>query len=396
MDKNTQDYLTSTNTPEKITYRKKLKTNLVDDMCHMESSPLLEDTIVSLPNSSIQEESDINHLFDKIKELEKKLDKANCEIENLNSKNNILERELIKINELLRLHRNNGNSENIDSTLHQSGQNKNYIRTYKENLTRTGCKISSGEGPDKIKQNNISSKTLTKNKRNPDKVSENSQINNMSTRGKKIIIVADQQGRNLQSTLQTLVGREYSVSCTWKSGARLKNILSNSDKQLQELDKDDYIVILGGTNDRNPYEIQLCLNSWLSKFENTNVILCEVPYNQFLIEKKLNYQLKFLCTKYNHVGYLDMDFSRYMPKPGYYPLYISRMILRDVLRLSYHHKYDKYNNNFKNKITKCDVSTQTDNILETKDDSLTNIMLNQENVEYNDNTNMKNNNLFRV
>lgn len=177
----------------------------------------------------------------------------------------------------------------------------------------------------------------------------------------KIIILADQQGRNLQHTLQILIGDRYQVQCISKPGAKLNQILQNPDEELLSLTFKDYLIILGGTNDNNLFDITLNLQNWFLQMTETNVIVCEVPYNKYLREQKLNYEIKFLCTKFLQVSFVALDYSRYRPRGITFTRFISRTLHKEILRLEYKHKIINYNLT-KNNDLMIDKSTQTDDI----------------------------------
>jgi hypothetical protein len=99
---------------------------------------------------------------------------------------------------------------------------------------------------------------------------------------KRIIILADQQGRGLREKLQYLTGDEYKVYCFMKPGATLAEVLNSYKPELLNLTDKDIIVVLGGINDRNPELLQIRLNIWLHCVHHTKVIIGEVPYNSFL------------------------------------------------------------------------------------------------------------------
>lgn len=277
----------------------------------------------------------------------------------LNSENTILKRELEKSNKIVQLYKKVNYGDNKGTP--QSGRKKNLTKNLRETpnsiknsaienskeecFEANNIQVNLTNKDDKTLQMSMSQTPKKRHEENDLQLKEETSYN----RKKKIIILADQQGKKLQQTLQRLIGSEYQVTCTWKAGAKLKTILSTSDKELENLDKNDYIVILGGINDRNPYEIQSCLHLWLDKFNKTNIIICEVPRNQNLIEKKLNYQLKFLCSMYQHVCFIDLNFSRFIPKQKHYALYTCRMILKDILRIGYLSKYEMYTNAIKNR-----------------------------------------------
>lgn len=152
---------------------------------------------------------------------------------------------------------------------------------------------------------------------------------------KKIIILADQRGIALRKTLQDLVGTKYDVTAYWKANASIENILDSNKQELLTLTKNDYIVLLGGMNDYNPNNFKFVLNSFLSFFRYTNIIVSEVPYNRFLNEHKLNYEIRYSCMKYGHVTYLDMDYSKTVPNKNSLRVQLCKSVLRVLLQQEY-------------------------------------------------------------
>lgn len=124
----------------------------------------------------------------------------------------------------------------------------------------------------------------------------------------RVIILADQQGRHVQQTLQELLGTKYDVFCFWKPGASLSDILLTCKSELNSLCLDDYVVLIGFRNDTNIFSIRYTLASWIARVQNTNIIVCESSYNRHLNEKKLNNEIKYICKQFNNTVFLDMNF----------------------------------------------------------------------------------------
>lgn len=82
---------------------------------------------------------------------------------------------------------------------------------------------------------------------------------------------------------------------------------------------------MGGVNDVNPYEFKLNLYKFITTFENTNVIVCEVPYNNYLNELKLNYEIRNICGRHSNSTYCDMNFNHFYQKN-----HIIHIILADI------------------------------------------------------------------
>lgn len=158
----------------------------------------------------------------------------------------------------------------------------------------------------------------------------------------KVIILGDGQGRGLRNILQNLLGSEYIVFSYLKPGAVLSEILECSKNEISTLTRSDYVIILGGCCDKNPYDIDINLHRWLSSTANTNVIISEVPNNRFLKESKINYLLRFICKKYKNVLFMDMNYARFPPSRRNYVLNLARSLLKEILCIHYHFKASQY------------------------------------------------------
>lgn len=172
----------------------------------------------------------------------------------------------------------------------------------------------------------------------------------------------------MQKILQNLLGEHFIVRCFWKPGASLQEVLSIDQTEISKLKKKDFLIVLGGINNDNPRDIQVCLDNYFRTIANTNVLVPEVPYNNHLNERKLNYLYKFICSHYKHISYIDMRYDSFMPVYYFLPIHISQLVHREILRVVYKHTYDNYINDIKVKLipkvggpTKVDKYTQTEN-----------------------------------
>lgn len=185
---------------------------------------------------------------------------------------------------------------------------------------------------------------------------------------RKIIILADQLGRGVRSRLQDLVGEEYLVTSVWKPGAKLCDILSSGQKELMQLTNKDFVILLGGVNERNPFEFKCTSETWVQSLKNTNVLICEIPFNQYLNEKKLNYDFRYICNRHSNSIFVDMDFSQFLPHKSHFSTHISRHLLKEILRIDYQNKIIFFKSQIKyrvscNKLTNVsDKYTQTENL----------------------------------
>lgn len=225
---------------------------------------------------------------------------------------------------------------------------------------------------------------------------------------RKVFIVGDEQVRNVREILQKLLGDGFIVRCVVKSGAQLNHILDFTKQAVSGFTRDDFIVLAGGCNDTNPYNFHQSLNLWLSSMNHTNVIISEIPYNMWLNEEKLNYELKFICSKYCNVTFLDMNYSTTRPHKKYLAINLSRSVLREILQINYKNEMSLYNREYLRQImniptepkSTIDNQTQTDDSFTAYCNEVTNDQpqSNECNVSDNYNSIFTNgdNSLFRV
>lgn len=177
----------------------------------------------------------------------------------------------------------------------------------------------------------------------------------------QVLILADNQGQHVRKRLQTLLGSEYHVMSFVKPNASLEHVTSPMKAEIMNLTMNDYVILIAGSNDKNPYKFSSYLNAWLSSITNTNVIISEIAKNYFLHKNKLNYNLKLQCYKYNNVSYADMNFSGTHLYYKIFPIHIARNLLREILRISYQKRMRDYitNNNINKKVSVRNASSQT-------------------------------------
>lgn len=399
---------------ENVTLRKPRRSSSLQNLSNS-SSLLFDNTIASLPNTSIDENMFTRELHEKIFKLSEGLNIANLEVENLNYENTKLKKELERCNKIIEMYKTIGTQDGKTHTPSSRRRgNKNKIQ--RNSTTNTPEKSSINQTqpkttePTAVSSENISpnyfdnNHSTTLEQLQSDIISElhysspkseqnaiinhehkctppsNIKNNQEKENKKKVIILADQQGRGVQRNLEKLLGDDANlVMCLWKPGATLSDILSAPNEDLSNLGKQDHIVIIGGTNDRNPFTFQLSVNNWLHSLTNTNVTICEIPYNASLNVQKLNYELKFACSRYNNAYFLDLEYEQNIPKGSYFTRSLCTFLLRNLLHINYKlnyltfkeknhvikkffpkiHKFIQTDLTLPNPTNKIDVSTQT-------------------------------------
>ncbi|CAG9789762.1 unnamed protein product [Diatraea saccharalis] len=266
---------------DNVTIRKPIKCNSLNDIS---DSSMFDATMMSLPDNTLNESQAFLDLNNKIVKLSTDLASAHQEIENLLDENNQLKTNLEHSQKLIGEYKKVQFS-STPSSVYSFGKRKR--RCFSSELKGTKL-ILPLKSPSK---EDIIGKSDTNNKYNEDhrksdsqlyqatasdvKNSENINIPNLkkeeSTR--RIIIIADQQGKGLYYKLQGLLGSSYKVTSFLKPGAKLCDVLKSCNTEIAKLSSDDYIIVLGGTNDKNPYEFQSNLTLWLNSTKHTNVIV---------------------------------------------------------------------------------------------------------------------------
>lgn len=343
------------------------------------NSTALNDTIRSLPYVTDGDSSLILFLKQQIDELTCELQSAHQEINNLNEENSNLQ---IKVNsqtkniEILKKltteYTNNRIIRMTPKSKHKSmtptyrdirhicmktprTSPLNYLRTLspiKINLNDSLFREINEEGPSTPTIKKISAKFQpiiqpTQNKLENSETPHIDPLHNVSdfkkearyetptakvyTSKRKVLILADQRGKHTRRILQGLLGNEYTVTSFWKPGATLGDILHSDNSEINNLNSNDYIIMLGGVNDYNPYEFKINLNTWLRKVTHTNVIIPEITYNKHLNENKLNYELRYACSMYSkNVSNIAVNYSNCIPHNSLLKQNLCQLIMWEI------------------------------------------------------------------
>lgn len=324
-------------------------------------------TIKSLPNIyTVNEE--IDELNKHIRQLTSQLDSAHVEIENLSLENSELKNQLSICMEKLNLYKKIGVSENVCKTpknqvkvTHTSQKKRSSKSKQKrKNLIQSKINIKNPDEPccsktlhyDNEKITNCKPSTISSqnNKKkiisNYSNTLKNHTVKTPSVMGlkpkHKVLIFCDYRGIRLQNILQQLLGPLYEVLCFSKPGAIMENIISTLPDEVKKLTEQDYIILIGGSYDKNPYELSTNLDNFFKATTHTNILVCQVFFNRYLNEGKLNYEVKFLCSKNEYTTYIDMgyDYEKYT-KTDYFNN-ICQRVLKEILHIKYKLDYKGY------------------------------------------------------
>jgi hypothetical protein len=104
---------------------------------------------------------------------------------------------------------------------------------------------------------------------------------------RKIIIIGDSHVRGCAMELLKYLGNDFEVKGTLMPGARLKNIIRLADTEISSLNKNDAVIIRGGSNDINKTEANIglkYLKHFVTNRMNTNNIIITAATRHDLLE----------------------------------------------------------------------------------------------------------------
>ena len=143
----------------------------------------------------------------------------------------------------------------------------------------------------------------------------------------KLIILTDSHGRFLSGLLKPYLAHKYQIIGSIYPGAQLQQVLKLGGYLLQELSREDFVVIIAGTNntihnhDNNLDELNLGLQELDKLSLVTNVILSFVPNrfdsweNQVLVHKvnRMLLNLKYVIRMIppTDINFYTKDFIHY-------------------------------------------------------------------------------------
>lgn len=124
----------------------------------------------------------------------------------------------------------------------------------------------------------------------------------------KIYILGDQQATGIATALIKLRSN-YKNPCNYDiSGFAYPNAPSDIilRKSLDELNKNDWIIVSLGSNDTNPYKIFAELYAFLKLHTDKNVLITKISSSRFLNECKINNLLNSLSACYENCSFISV------------------------------------------------------------------------------------------
>ncbi|KAJ8707372.1 hypothetical protein PYW08_010624 [Mythimna loreyi] len=398
---------------DNITVRKPLRANSVDNIFNVSlrnNSTLHDTTMMSLPNTSLSDSDEIENYKDTIKRLTTELESAHQEIDNLNSENFRLKMDIGQYQKVIETYKK-VNILETKCVTPKSTRKRNIIRTssistpsklilplttahqsvmaivahspseagnMSFNTAGSVCSLDgihptcphtpyNDEENNGIEEQNVHHKSakeatatgFTDQQTHSNSMKETDQVS-VTKKYSRIVIFGDQQAYGLNKTMtNTRLNKwnnNYKITSFIKPQATSAQVLSScNDDFVKTLTSDDIIVLVIGSNDKNPYSLITELCNVLYKLRNNTVFITNVQNNPYLNESTINYNLGLIIQNYKNCKYIKIHNFDYISSindrstKSYHQHYLSHL----CLKLNTHIDYIKYKteflNRFKNK-----------------------------------------------
>jgi len=138
---------------------------------------------------------------------------------------------------------------------------------------------------------------------------------------KKVMVIGDSHLRGLAAELSANLGKSFEVMDTIMPGSGLNHITSLASREISQLQRDEFIIICGGSNNINKNESKIGLRN-IRKFaqqnKHTNVITISPPHRHDLPDSSCingeihvyNRRLHKVLKDVNHVTIIDANNTR--------------------------------------------------------------------------------------
>lgn len=206
------------------------KCYLVELLKLIQNSEIFNSDTVENENQLVEETATINELCESCKSLESEVNQHLAEME-----------AVALLNEQLR--------QQIDALLEQKSDWEGKSR----NLGK------------------VTSKQLIKN-------DKNELINEKKEILPRVLLLCDSHGRGLAENLNSLSGDKYKFQVFFKPNATFSQIIVDAITLSNGFNDNDYLIVIGGTNDDNKTSLIKLMLNLVDKCFHTNLIISTIPY----------------------------------------------------------------------------------------------------------------------
>lgn len=325
----------------------------------------------SCPDIRVTEIEELTELKSKITSLEKKLLTAENEIENLSLENKMLKKEIMKYEQktdiLTNICRSTPKKKKTNTKAsakvtkleftHVEQRNKLAPSVEKNNTLEIIADDITTQHIEIIADDITTQHSKGENEFNkPTTTHANTQPHKHSTH--RVLLLADEKGNNIRHYLQKILGENFIVTSFCKPNALVDQLLDSSLALCKDFSKEDFVILLTGSNDNNPTKLNAYTYFYIDKLCHTNVFLGEVYRNKYLNVNEINKLFNLICNNMTHAEFIHVNYEyKYWDKWG--RLYTTRLIAKEILRNNYKVKYDKHMQEAHSKVKTRDAETQT-------------------------------------
>lgn len=104
----------------------------------------------------------------------------------------------------------------------------------------------------------------------------------------KLLVLSDSHGRGLQKFLNRMCSDYFDLQIFFKPNAKLDQIVADIENLTHCFSHKDFIIIIGGTNDKNHLNIEKTITKIANICFRTNVVISLVPYRYDTISANKN------------------------------------------------------------------------------------------------------------
>lgn len=180
----------------------------------------------------------------------------------------------------------------------------------------------------------------------------------------RVMIFADQSGYGVRNMLQSYLGKGFLVTSMIKPNATIEEVLKCCASSCKDFNKSDFVLILAGSNDKNPINIQTYLYYTLCQMKFTNVLIGQIYNNNYLNVSNVNQLLKLVCNNCKNSCFVPLNNDFNTPWNRVNKLHACRLLHRQILHENYKIKYLTYTKNVASHkeiiLSTNDVGVQTD------------------------------------
>lgn len=147
----------------------------------------------------------------------------------------------------------------------------------------------------------------------------------------KIMIFSDEQGTGIAEKLiknsRKFIIKTFDVQSFMKPGADTEEVLKPCKNMCQNLTTEDYVILMIGSNDSNPYKVMAEISATLKLLNNCNVFVINVMRNCHVNEYKLNANIQLLTRNFSNCSFIHTNYE------------VVDIIINEINKLQYSKKF---------------------------------------------------------